>query len=112
MRHGRLDHGLTGFGKVLVIGHEPPVPHEPRERSLDHPPARLEYEPLRRLGRDRDLPPARAPHELHEPLGERAIGDHLTHPRQQVPRTRQQPAPAVALLHVGGGHQQRPHQPE
>lgn len=38
MDHGGSDHGLAGLRVVLVIGHEPPVPHEPPEHPLDHPP--------------------------------------------------------------------------
>ena len=112
MDHGGLDHGFGGFGVVLVIDHETPVPHEPGERALHHPPPRVDLETVLRVGGDRHRPAARVADELPEPLGEPAIRDHLTHPREQVTHRAQQPPPAVPVLHVGRDHRQRPHQPE
>ena len=112
MDHGGLDHGFGSFGVVFVIDYEASIADEPGERAFHYPASRVDLETVFRVDRDRDRPAAHITDELLEPLGEPAVGDHLTHPWQQMTHRAQQPTPAVSILHVGRDHRQRPHQPE
>ena len=110
MGHGRVDHGLAGVREVLVVLAQPAVPGQPRERALDHPPPRVQFEPLAGGGGGRDIPAA-PPREPDEPAAVTAVGDDLADATHQVPELPQQPAPAP-VLDVRRRHAQRPDEAE
>lgn len=111
MDHGKVDPGFAATRIVFVVFAEPSVTTQPGERPFDNPPLRQNNEAVEvnRLEDGSQQPMAAALH----PRGDSsisAIGPNDAQPWQSSPNHIQQRLGRIAILHVGGEHQQGPDQ--
>src|SRR4051794_10913346 len=106
MDHRQLDPRLGTRGRRLVVLGEAPIPPQPGERPLHHPPPRQDDETTGRLLHHLQPDRLRQPPGGH-PVGDaavRPVGPHPLQPAEPPADHLEQQLRPVGVVHVGGMH--------
>ena len=109
-----MDHRLADLRSLLIVFAQPPIPPEPSECPLHHPPARQYREPDRICGPldDFDRPTPRQLDQLRDLAAISAIRPDQPQPEEPSGETRQGRIRPIPILHTRRVHHYRKHQSE
>jgi hypothetical protein len=107
--HGPVDVGFVVGGQPFVVPDGAPVADDPRQSSLDHPPAGQDLEGVQVIGPFHDLYPQAQPGlgSGDQLPGVAPVGPGQLDGGEGAPQVEQQWPGGVAVSHRGGGDQHR-----